>query len=259
MRTRDDDDDDDDDEARRRRKRARDETRANDCDALVTRAVRSRTVETQMRNERWATTFVRWVRVVDDDDDDDDDERGSDDDDDDEDDGNAHRGIVARAATTSADRTRQTNTNAKRARRRVDRRRAAALRSVVSDVAVQTFKTDAAFVDVRQMVDACSSEISRVAQALEDALRCTDAYGQRANSLDAKANEIITELHKTQARQRDVVTCVNGNLKIWAKNFDTLRDEVHRLQDEAKAQREANGRRDERVNSTVNYNAMHKL
>ena len=198
---------------------------------------RRRTVSTQMRNERWAKTFVRWFH--DDDDDDDDDDDNCDDDDDDDGRGVNMDAILCTATTNDGDGDDEDGM-VRVKRERVDRRDARE-RYIIACLAVHAYKQDRYKQDidsVRQSLDEGAGEMARLMAALDDAKREADAYGYRANASDArlftvfkKINEIIVSMRLGEAKKRGLVESLNANMAVWEKNFGVLNDDVQRARE----------------------------
>ncbi len=238
----DDADGDDDDDDGRGAKRAR-----REAGVAGEARERRRTVSTQMRNERWAKTFVRWFHIDededdDDDDGDDDDDDGDDDDDNGDDNGDDGRGVnmgaILCTATTNDGDGDDEDGMVWVKRERVDRYDA---RYIIACLAVHAYKQDRYRQDidsVRQSLDEGAGEMARLMAALDDAKREADAYGCRANASDArlftvckKINEIIVSMRLGEAKKRGLVESLNANMAVWEKNFGVLNDDVQRARE----------------------------
>jgi predicted nucleic acid-binding Zn-ribbon protein len=195
---------------------------------------RRRTVSTQMRNERWAKTFVRWFHI------DDDDDNG--DDDDDGDGRGVNMDAILCTATTNDGDGDDEDGMVRVKRERVDRRDARYdVRYIIACLAVHAYKQDRYRQDidsVRQSLDEGAGEMARLMAALDDAKREADAYGYRANASDArlftvckKINEIIVSMRLGEAKKRGLVESLNANMAVWEKNFGVLNDDVQRARE----------------------------
>jgi predicted nucleic acid-binding Zn-ribbon protein len=199
---------------------------------------RRRTVSTQMRNERWAKTFVRWFHI-------DDDDNGDDGGDGSGDGRGVNVGAISYTATTNDGDGDDEGGMVRVKRERVDRRDARydadSVRNIIACLAVHAYKQDRYKQDidsVRQSLDDSAGEMARLMAALDDAKREADAYGCRANASDArlftvckKINEIIVAMRLGEAKTRGLVESLNANMAVWEKNFEVLNDDAQRARE----------------------------
>ena len=225
----DDDGDDDGDGTRARRDAGDDDGEGHE---------RRRTVSTQMRNERWAKTFVRWFHI----DDDDDDDNGDDGGDGSGDGRGVNMGAMSCTATTNDGDGDDEGGMVREKRKRVDRRDARydadSVRNIIACLAVHAYRYKQDIDSVRQSLDEGAGETARLMAALDDAKREADAYGCRANASDArlftvckKINEIIVSMRLGEAKKRGLVESLNANMAVWEKNFEVLNDDVQRARE----------------------------